>query len=526
MTRFADELLALPGARTLCARHLRRIADALEQAPAEVSDGRREGAAAGPPVLGGDDPERLSEAPQLLAGGDGLAEPAIVFSCAAPETDAPETDALLAEHLAALRDRCDWLAAAEAPQPSPAPADELQHPPATLPLLAERMRLKARACAAPGRSEQAPQALVSEARRLTTRLWMLDAPPRADAGGLARLYEAAADAADLLHKHIPDAPRAVQKRVVDAASHASSLLAQRIAQAQATDSLKADPDARDLHAWLRHLTYRHQIYQERCLTVRAMAPPDSFDACRSKLDALAALAARRKEEAKLLRAVCYHAKQLIENVDHAFHEAYHRERLVAKICKAGESGLPASHRDLRELLLPAYDFLPRPTEALPAFYASVLAYLDQDAAAASDDAPDDVLGGALGGQDVPADSPLIAKARSLVAGRTLYLVGGVPVPRAAERLRQALGLREVLWPQTRAHQSPAPLRAAVARQDVAAVVQLIRYSSHCFGDLREDCRALGKPFVRVADGYGLRSIAYGLVGQASQLLGTSADAAS
>lgn len=540
--RLADDLLALPGARPVCARHLRALADALEAAPDEPAPSKPIHAASsdvapGPPPLVGatDEPAAAPPGPGAGEAGhaawgllepsaepqDGLGAPeadraAPEASCVTPEAEpadweASEPDSLFTERLAALLERRDWIGETEPSLPAVPTASEPPRPSAALALLADRLRLKAEACRALRLPPHERPNLVPDAHRLMTRLWMLDVLPQVDADHLARLYDAAAEAAELLGDRFSEAPRTEQERIVDAASHASSLLAQWIAKAQGSDSLTADPDARDIHAWLRHLTFRHCIYQQRYLSVAALAKLDSYEACRAKLDALVTRTTRRDEESAALSAVRYHAKLLVDNIDYAFHSTHHRERLIAKVCEAGEAGLPASHAKLRETLLAAYDFLPRP-EMLPPFYARVLAYLDEDAAITGDDTD------ALGDQTAPARSPLIEQARALVAGRTLYLVGGVPVPQAIERLREALGLREVLWPQTRVHQSPEPLRAAIAREDVAAVVQLIRYSSHSLGDLREDCKALGKPFVRVVGGYGPRSIAYGLVEQASRAL--------
>jgi hypothetical protein len=76
-----------------------------------------------------------------------------------------------------------------------------------------------------------------------------------------------------------------------------------------------------------------------------------------------------------------------------------------------------------------------------------------------------------------------------------------------------LSLAGVEWVETRAHQSTAPFEHVVARSDV--VVQLIRWSSHSFGDLRAICGEAGNVFVRARAGYGPSAIAHEVLEQAS-----------
>src|SRR5206468_7485107 len=98
---------------------------------------------------------------------------------------------------------------------------------------------------------------------------------------------------------------------------------------------------------------------------------------------------------------------------------------------------------------------------------------------------------------VEAPSEEVRRARDLLGGRSLVLIGGERRPPAAEALEDALGLRELIWIETREHQTHAVFEPYVARDDVAVVVLAIRWSSHGFGEVKAFCDKYGKPLVRL-----------------------------
>ena len=106
----------------------------------------------------------------------------------------------------------------------------------------------------------------------------------------------------------------------------------------------------------------------------------------------------------------------------------------------------------------------------------------------------------------------------LLRGREVVLIGGEARPFAAEALREAFGLRELIWVGTRDHQSHAPFEPYVARPDVAVVLLAIRWSNHGFGEVKEFCDKYGKPLVRLKAGYHPNQVAVHVLAQAGERL--------
>jgi hypothetical protein len=99
------------------------------------------------------------------------------------------------------------------------------------------------------------------------------------------------------------------------------------------------------------------------------------------------------------------------------------------------------------------------------------------------------------------------------------LIGGLCRREAQDALETALGLKELIWIETREHQSIEAFEPAIARLDIALVLLAIRWSSHAFGDVKRFCDRHGKPLVRLPGGYGLNQVAAQVLAQCSGQLG-------
>ena len=86
-------------------------------------------------------------------------------------------------------------------------------------------------------------------------------------------------------------------------------------------------------------------------------------------------------------------------------------------------------------------------------------------------------------------------------------------------LRTALGLEDLIWIETKEHQSIRGFEAAIARPDVALVLLAIRWSSHAFGDVKQFCDRHGKPLVRLPGGYSPNQVAAQILAQCGERLG-------
>src|SRR6185437_9473533 len=96
--------------------------------------------------------------------------------------------------------------------------------------------------------------------------------------------------------------------------------------------------------------------------------------------------------------------------------------------------------------------------------------------------------------EVAADVPTAAvlEVTRLLKGKGVVLIGGQRRPEAHEALKAAFGLKELVWFETREHESIDVFEPYVARPDVALVILAIRWSSHSYGDVRKFCEEHGK----------------------------------
>jgi hypothetical protein len=106
----------------------------------------------------------------------------------------------------------------------------------------------------------------------------------------------------------------------------------------------------------------------------------------------------------------------------------------------------------------------------------------------------------------------------LLHGRSMVLIGGNRRREAQESLKRLLGLKDLVWIETREHQSIDGFEPVVARPDVALVLLAIRWSSHAFGDVKQFCERYGKPLVRLPAGYNLNQVAAQILLQCSDQL--------
>ncbi|MCY3001446.1 MAG: hypothetical protein NTV21_06550 [Planctomycetota bacterium] len=109
---------------------------------------------------------------------------------------------------------------------------------------------------------------------------------------------------------------------------------------------------------------------------------------------------------------------------------------------------------------------------------------------------------------------------ALLKGRAMVVIGGDRRPEHQERLREAFGLSEVLWADTR-EQNPdvTALESCVARADVAVVVLMIRWIRHALGEVATLCERHDKPLVRLTAGYNPAQVAVAILEQTGKRLG-------
>lgn len=108
-----------------------------------------------------------------------------------------------------------------------------------------------------------------------------------------------------------------------------------------------------------------------------------------------------------------------------------------------------------------------------------------------------------------------------LSNKSLVIIGGDRRDGAYKAIKEAFGLKELLWVETREHKSFADFEPYVARVDVAAVLLAIRWASYSYGEVTEFCERYGKPLVRLPGGYGVNQVAAQIMAQCSDRLPAS-----
>ena len=276
---------------------------------------------------------------------------------------------------------------------------------------------------------------------------------------------------------------------------------------------QADDDAQlSAFLWLKHATATYQFYVRRHMKVDDPANPANWGDIIRRVRGLESgvlEVARRSGQSKKLLGKLRHKVSLLreapeENLDDWRILAETVDQLVL-------GGVPPSSLEIREPLLTLLDQIPALEGPHPGFDRALREIERYQASLPAQAAP-----------APPRRDPLIEAATKLVHGRSVLVIGGVPSPPSRQALKEALGLREVYWPETREHQSIATFESEVARPDVCLVLLAIRWSSHSFGDVKPWCDQYDKPLVRLPRGYNASQVAKEILEQASERLKRSA----
>lgn len=395
---------------------------------------------------------------------------------------------------------------------------------ADLPLVAARCRLKAEAArwaatrrgrsfdAANGRGESDPgyPDLIDRARKLPDCfLWMChaDGPYPSNPTlyqDVAACFEAAAEAAILVESILEDYEnqQGEFEPALDLLAEAQSGLRAAIARLDGN----ADTDQAQLYNWLRTTAAEFHIFIRRHMRLDDPADParcaDLRGRIKAQTDRLDEGRKRVKQRKKLLGKIKHKASLLAASPSDA---AEHWKILADTVDELVAGGLPPSNVELRNLLLPIIEDVPDPA-GTPRGFQLALREIDRFLALTSV---------AETGPAVAEPSPTVRDAAQLLAGRSLVLIGGERRPAAHQALAKALGLRELIWIETREHQSIDEFAPYVARPDVAAVLLAIRWSSHSFGDVKDFCDRHDKPLVRLPGGYNPNQVATQIMAQCS-----------
>ncbi|QDT70383.1 hypothetical protein MalM25_33310 [Planctomycetes bacterium MalM25] len=393
-------------------------------------------------------------------------------------------------------------------------------------LIEQRCKLKAQACELAERQRrlsEGPNAsgdTASQRRELIDAagdlpdcyLWMLDPdshtrPAKGDYSLLGHCFETLATAVGFARAAVDDAealPETIEM-ALDLLAEAQSATR---AAARQTGRDREDFDQKGAYLWLSDTTDERRIYVQRHMRLDDPARPDGWDELATRIDqASEAYEKRRRVRShrrKLLGKVAHKAR-LIADGEHV-EESW--RILVESIETLIAEGLQPSNVQLRNSLLPILDEAPDMVAEALGFQ---LVLREVDAFLASRSATEE--------PEADADpSEAIRRLRKHLAGRSIVLIGGDRRPEACDKLREAFELANIHWLSTRPHESIERFKPYIARPEVAVAAQLIRFSSHSFGDLAEHCQRCDTPFVRITGGYNPNRIAHQILEQCSEQL--------
>lgn len=351
--------------------------------------------------------------------------------------------------------------------------------------------------------------ILDRARDLGCYLWMctpdftVPAEP-ALLEEVAGCFEVLADALAMVRGMLPEveANREFFEPALDLLAEAQSAL--RVAIERIGGN--SDPDQSRSFDWLRGVAAREQIYIPRHMRRDDPADPASLPEIEDRIEDLdmrfQEVQQRSKRRKSHLNRLRYHAQRIGRGMG----SEHDWQKVVVASDEMVSDGSPPSSVEIREALLPILDLMPN-IEELPPGFGLVLREIDRYLAARRSvpeptTAPDEPTGE-------------VAEAARLLEGKCVLLIGGDRRPEALDALKKALSLGDLIWIETREHQSIDTFEPYIARPEVAVVILAIRWSSHSFGEVKRFCDRYDKPLVRLPAGYNPNQVAVQILAQCS-----------
>ena len=350
--------------------------------------------------------------------------------------------------------------------------------------------------------------LIERAKKLSCFLWMNhpNGPRPIDMGlfdALADCFQVAADATALLQEcTVKNRAKDLARECLEVAAEAQSAL---LAAVMAVWSHN-DTEQQAIYEWLRTMAAEAGIFIERHMRIDDLADPfsaaDIGDRIQAVRERCRQSLARQQQRTDWLQRIRYHTNRVASGgaTDHDW-------QTIAQVTdEMVKDGVPPSTREIREIMLPIIDFVP-PTDGFPPSFRLVLREI-QTYRSAQDKRP------ARQGDVAPATE--VSSSRKLLEGTSLVIIGGESRAHAAQALKEAFALEDVVWLESREHESTERFKPYIKRDNVKAVILLIRWSSHSYGELKRFCDQHGKLFVRLPGGYGPNQVASQIMAQCGE----------
>jgi hypothetical protein len=289
----------------------------------------------------------------------------------------------------------------------------------------------------------------------------------------------------------------VLERILPLVAEAQSALRAALKKLGAPD----DAEQVETFEWIKVTAARHHVYLKRFMRADDLADPAGWSHLLARIEATAASGQLSRQQASEVERIREHSKRIEAGED----TENEWRTVIQMVDQLVGDGVPPSNREIRNVLLSVIEDLPERNE-LPGGFRRVLREIDRYLARRPRAAGESILHAPLGE---------IADAADLLRDRSVVLIGGTRRREAQESLRRALGLSELIWIETKEHQSIDSFEPVIARAEVAVVLLAIRWSSHAFGDVRHFCDRHGKPLVRLPGGYSPNQVAAQILAQCS-----------
>lgn len=324
--------------------------------------------------------------------------------------------------------------------------------------------------------------------------------------GLAELYVSTADAQEALDWYAANVElldRDNKLRLLNCVGARQQMLYRALNDHNSTDRLQGDMfgAVRDAGSRVDYLDSLDGHTSQDELVSFAAGLRELLEQCQREATTTREKRDKEARRASAIKAVVrWHAEQE-ERGEEA--DADTRDILLPLLDVCAANGVPASNPQVRSALL---DHAPRLLAGLPAydkFLEAVAAERKRRGLDEIDAAPPDE------GSDAEVSDDQLEEWRGAVAryaaNKSVLLLGGTPKPRICEELQRAVMCAAVAWPPSKRGDRASKFEAQIKRADLVIVAK--NFASHeITTKAREWARELGKPYVLLPSGYGVRQI--------------------
>ena len=265
----------------------------------------------------------------------------------------------------------------------------------------------------------------------------------------------------------------------------------------------SDSDQFQVLDWLRTTGSEKQLFIRRHMRADDPADPTRWADLSARIEAVEARIQKSHQQGKQRKKLLGKVRHKLSGVA-ADPQATDWQGIVDTVEELLAGGLPATNRELRGLLAPVIDSLPD-IPNLPKGFQLVVREIDRFLATSPTTAA----------TVATTSNAEVEKVAGLLEGKSMVLIGGDCRSHARDALKAAFRLNELVWVETREHESLEGFKPVVGRPDVAVVLLAIRWSSHSYGEIKERCEQTGKPLVRLPGGYSTNQVASQILQQCS-----------